>query len=711
MLLKKKLNENFVKKFYMDDNINNYIKKDYSIRPAWDALRVTVIYGSIGVFFILISGKILVKIADTIENYEELDVYEGIIYVLLTMLVVWILVYRKNVLFKKAINKIYKNCEDLNQVNEELTTLEEELRQQFNEADRQKDALILSNQRYKLAVEGVEGGIWEWDLQKDGYYFSEKWINYLGYEKNELGNNFNDWKKLLHPDEIKEVAERVENYIQSKQGIYESNYRMKCKDGNYIFVLSKGRALWDENGKAIRMAGSHTDITKQKETENKLSFLAHNDVLTNLPNRLYFEKKVNELIEGKKSSNSKFALVYMDIDDFKHINDTLGHSTGNILLKYISNILKYQVKQPDIVARLGGDEFALIFENIKDEKEVADKIQNLMKFLRRPWTLNNQKFFISYSIGISIYPQNGEDLSLLLKNADIAMYYVKKNAKDDYCFYADEMEEKNSTHIKMINDLRVAISKEQFVLFYQPIIDLQNQKIVGVEALVRWIHPVKGMVSPMEFIPLAEETGLIYDIDKWVLSEALSQKKKWEEEGYPHIKMSINISGKMVTNISFVNKFKELVADANLVCEEIQLEVTETAVMEDIDASTQVLKEIKALGIKIALDDFGKGYSSLTYLQKLPIDIVKLDREFIISILEMGQNDVLVETIIKLTHDLNLKIVAEGIETKEQLEFLKLCKSDYGQGYLFSKPVKNEDLEKLLKLNFESTMGNEYIGG
>ena len=697
IFLLEKFKSQFNKDFGMDEEINEYLKNDYKIHPYSEAIRIAFIYGIAGALWILLSDEILSRIVNNIVAFKKIAMYKGWAYVVVTMLLVYFLVLKRVTLFQKAIKKIYSNYEDLNLVNEELMGLEEELRKQFNELEIQHNAFMVSDQKYKLAVEGADGGIWDWDVENNIYNFSEKWLEYLGYEKSEIGKCIEDWKNLLHPEEKESSISKVNNYILSKTGFYESTYRMACKDGSYVWVLSKGRAIWDGENRAIRMAGSHTDITRQKSTEDKLIFLAHYDMLTNLPNRLLFETKVNELIAEKNSANRKFALVYMDIDDFKHINDTLGHNSGDLLLKYIANILQSQLKASDLVARIGGDEFAIIFENIKDEKSVSDKIQELMKFLRRTWVLNNQEFFVSYSIGIAIYPEQGDSLSLLLKNADIAMYFVKKNTKDDYSFYFNEMEEENSKKVKMINDLRLAIDNEEFVLYYQPIVSLNSTKLVGVEALIRWIHPTKGIVQPMEFIPLAEETGLIYDIDKWVLKSALMQKKKWEDQGYDHIKMSINISGKRVTNKGFIDELKNLVYETKLKCEEIQIEVTETAVMEDMEASTKILKEVKALGIKIALDDFGKGYSSLTYLQRLPIDIVKLDRDFIISILDMGQNDVLVETIIKLTHDMNLEIVAEGIETNEQLEYLKLCESDYGQGYLFSKPVTNEEFEKLFK--------------
>lgn len=683
----------------IDKDINYYLSSNYEIHPYYESAKIALIYGVVGALWILLSDEFLSTIVSNVDAYKELATYKGWAYVFITTILIYSLVLKRLVLFEKAIKKIYSNFEDLNSANEESIALEEELRQQFDELEIHRNALIVSEQRYELAVEGADCGIWDWDIKNDIHYVSPKWKTYLGYCENELGNNFDTWANLLHPDEKESVISKVDNYILSKTGSYENVYRMLCKDGNYKWILSKGKAIWNSEGKAIRLAGSFTDISEHKHIEDRLNLLAYYDTLTELPNRVLFEINIKELINEKNKSNTKFALIYMDIDNFKHINDTLGHMSGDLFLKYISDILKSQVKAPDFAARLSGDEFAIIIENINDKNDVINRIQILLKHLRKPWMLDNQEFFISFSIGVAIYPEHGDTLSLLLKNSDIAMYCVKKNMKDDYCFYSDDIQTENIKQIRMINELRHAIDNEEFALVYQPIINLNSGKLIGVESLVRWIHPIKGVISPMEFIPLAEETGLIHEIGKWVLKTALFQKKTWEDQGYPHIKMSVNISGKRVTNDDLISEVRDLILKTNLNSEEIQLEVTETAVMEDINASTRVLKELRDMGVKIALDDFGTGYSSLTYLERLPIDIVKLDRTFIKGISNVGQSNVIVESVIKLTHDLNLGIVAEGIETKDQLEFLILNNCDYGQGYLFSRPVSEGEIEKLLLSN------------
>ncbi|WP_070000342.1 putative bifunctional diguanylate cyclase/phosphodiesterase [Cellulosilyticum sp. I15G10I2] len=688
----------FSKHRKQDQDINYYLNPNYKIYPNFESMRIAIVYGVLGVLWILLSDELLSRIVTDLELYKRLALYKGWAYVVITMILIYLLVLERLTLLKRMLRKIYDNFEELSANNEELIALEEELRHQFDELEVNRNALSISEQRYKLAVEGADCGIWDWDVENHIYYFSQRWKTYLGYEADELDNTFKAWIDLIHPDEKKDALNRVRHYIRSKEDSYEDVYRMRCKDGSYRWILSKGKAIWNPKGRLIRVAGSHTDISEQKRVEERLNSLVYYDALTQLPNRLSFEEKVTKLITNKRRAHKKFALLYMDIDNFKNINDTLGHLAGDMLLKHIADILKEHIQKPDLAARLSGDEFAVIFENINDRQEVITKIYKLLKYLRTPWHLYNQQFFISFSIGIALYPEHGSDLPLLLKHADMAMYAVKKNMKDNYCFYLHEMEEQSLKHITMVNELRQAIDNEEFVLYYQPIMDLANGDLIAVEALIRWIHPIRGMISPMEFIPLAEETGLIYTIGKWVLKTALMQKKYWEDQGYPPVKMSINVSGKRVTQDELIDEIRQVLSETQIKSDEIQMEVTETAVMEDIKASTRILKQIKDMGIKIALDDFGAGYSSLTYLQKLPIDIVKLDRDFIKNISSQGQGNVIVESIIKLTHELDLEIVAEGIETNEQLEFLKINKCDYGQGYLFSRPIPKEKLEQLLSV-------------
>lgn len=692
-----KLFDRFVKylRKNTEDKINRYLDK-HMINPISESLKIALLYGAISILWILTSDEILLRILGSIERYKILQTYKGLMFIFITMLVIFHLVFIRMKVLGKVLNKIGTSYDELSTAHEELIALEEELREQFIKLQENKDALYKSEQRYGLAVEGADCGIWDWDLIENQVYFSPKWKSYLGYEDYEIKNTYTEWENLLHPEERDEVTLKITSYTLSKEGSYESTYRMRCKNGEYKWIYSKGKAIRNEEGKVIRIAGSHTDITEKKLLEDKISSMAYIDKLTELPNRLLFEEKVNELIEVKKLTNEGFALIYMDIDNFKHINDMLGHEFGDLLLKAIANILKDFIKSPNFVARSGGDEFAIIFDNIKDRKSVVNEVEKLLKELRRSWSINSQDFYVSYSVGISVYPEHGINLSSLFKSADIAMYYVKKGMKDNYCFYSLEIENKNLNLIKKVNYLRQAIKKKEFYLLYQPIIDLNSGEVIGGEALIRWNHPIIGNIPPMEFIPLAEESGLINDIDKWVLETVLTHKKEWKEKLNSNIKISINMSGKKVTSDKVISEIRDLLNERNINPKEIQFEVTETSIMKDLEHSTYILRKIKELGIGIALDDFGTGYSSLTYLKKLPIDIVKLDREFINNVINKESDLVIVEHIINLIHDLNLEIVAEGIEIEEQRLILRERKCNYGQGYLFSKPIAKEEFEKLI---------------
>lgn len=433
---------------------------------------------------------------------------------------------------------------------------------------------------------------------------------------------------------------------------------------------------------------AHKELLRLKE---KLSSLAYIDKLTELPNKVSFESTVNHMIQ--KHPKAPFAFIYMDIDNFKNINDILGHETGDEFLRQIGAVLKQNIQEPDIAARLGGDEFAILLNHTTSDNGIQKFLENLLPQLRKVWVIKNHDFFVTFSIGITLYPNDGDTVSRLFRNGDTAMYSVKKSFKDSIAYYSNDIMEKNLRRIDMINSLRKAVANKEFFLLFQPIKSLNTGSLIGVEALIRWKHPKKGLVSPMEFIPLAEESGLIYDIDKWVLEAAFLQVKEWTEKNYPPIKMSINISGSSLKKEGLVEYIQFLLRNIHINREQILLEVTETSLIENLDISIGILKRIRNMGIRIALDDFGTGYSSLTYLEKLPIDIVKLDRSFIKNMFLESNVGIIVETIIRLTHELLLEITAEGIETPAQWDYLKEKQCDYGQGYLLSKPAAKEYIE------------------
>ncbi len=437
------------------------------------------------------------------------------------------------------------------------------------------------------------------------------------------------------------------------------------------------------------------NLKKLKKSEEELNQMAFYDMLTKLPNRNLLEQR---FIQIKQNKEARFALVCMDVDNFKFINDTHGHPVGDQFLIYLSSLLMKYITSDDFVARIGGDEFIIILSDIKNQEEAETRIKYLLWSLRKTWYYEGQKFNISVSMGAALYPEHGDDLYLLLRNSDIAMYSVKKKRKNNYEIYSNKLDKKNTKNIMMISELQKAIDNEEFILLYQPIINLTNGRLSGVEALIRWNHPEQGMISPIDFIPLAEESGLIHEMEAWILKTAFYQKKMWDEKmpGCNRLIMSINISGKSFVHYGFVNTIRNLLMQTGVNSNEIQLEITETVFMEKMDISKKVINDISNMGVQIALDDFGSGYSSLTYLKNLPIDVVKLDANFIKGIMNHGEDRVIVESVIELTHNLGLRIVAEGIETNSQLIVLKDNGCDLGQGYLFRKPVTELGIEEMI---------------
>jgi len=435
--------------------------------------------------------------------------------------------------------------------------------------------------------------------------------------------------------------------------------------------------------------------------EKELMHMAFYDSLTGLPNRDMFVNKISNYVDKSKEKN-KFAIAYIDIDNFKYINDTLGHHVGDEFLKYIGNKFFSIIKHPDIVARLGGDEFAILINEFETEEKLLIRIDNIIKSLGSTWSSNNREFFISMSIGVAIYPDDGDDANTLLKNSDIAMYVVKKDGKNKALLYEEDTHEDIIWHVHMANKIQKALDNKEFSLYYQPQVELITGRIVGMEALIRWNHPTEGFISPVDFIPVAEQTGQIYILEQGIIEHALIQKKKWEDAGFKDIELSINLSSKTLISDYNFKQIKSILSDFNVDYSKIVFEITETAVISNVDLAIERLNILKNKGLKIALDDFGTGYSSITYLKKLPIDIIKLDKSYINSIPNGGIDVAIVKSILSLTEDLHFRVIAEGIETNEQLEYLKKINCKIGQGFYLGMPSPPEVISNLLKNNSHS---------
>jgi diguanylate cyclase (GGDEF)-like protein/PAS domain S-box-containing protein len=464
---------------------------------------------------------------------------------------------------------------------------------------------------------------------------------------------------------------------------------------NKTICLFDGMPIYDEKSELIGAFGKFRDITERYEAEAQIKHMAYHDDLTGLPNRRYFYQILDQELKRARENKKMVAVFLLDLDRFKLINDTLGHHRGDLLLIEVAKRLSGYLKNKATVFRMGGDEFTIILPNLCKQKDASVIAKDIIELIRKPFVIQDYEFHISTSIGISFYPHDGNDMNSLLMKADTAMYRAKEQGKNHYMIYNSKMNEKSLEKLVLEKELHKAIQNNEFVLYYQPQIDLKTEKIVGVEALLRWNHPQLGMIPPGEFIPLVEETGLAVTLGEWVLRHACQQSKRWQTLGIPPLRVSINLSPQQFLGPGLVDTVKNILRETGLNPRYLELEITESMTM-DVERSISTLEQLNELGVQIAMDDFGTGYSSLNYLKKFSIHRLKIDRSFVKDIIEDQSNAKIVSTIISMAHGLNLEVIAEGVETIEQVEFLRQLHCDQVQGYYYSRPLPASDIEKKL---------------
>lgn len=434
---------------------------------------------------------------------------------------------------------------------------------------------------------------------------------------------------------------------------------------------------------------------KSLQLEDRLYDLAYYDPLTGLPNRTMIEQTINQYIEEKKDKGM-IGIVYFDIDEFRNINEVKGHSVGDELIKIIARELGSHVEKPHVLARMSGDEFVLVFFDLVNIEEFLPTVERYFKYIRKSYVLDEDDFFITFSAGVALYPDHGKDYITLMRHSDAAMSIAKSKGRDQTVIFDDEMVTVIKQQTEILNQLRVAIENNEFQLFYQPLIELDTGKPIGAEALIRWVHPTKGFIPPLEFISLSEKNGFIKEITEWVFKQAVDDFPEWGRKR--SFKISINLSATMLMNDKFISDLILWIEEHHIDCKKFNIEITETAIISDIQKSIHVLNALKRLGFTIALDDFGTGYSSLTYLQKLPIDTIKVDRSFISNIKEDTEEFYVLKYMIDLAHHLKLNVVAEGIETIEQADMVKKYDVDYAQGYYYCKPMPQQRVLEYFKV-------------
>ncbi len=636
-------------------------------------------------------SKVINKPFSFFETYKYLVIGTAAAFaVLLTLILILIWLAKKRRYAEMAATEA--NTE-LKALYEQLYAVDQQLKYQLEELSETHENLSRSEEKYRLVAETANDIIWDWSVENDLVNYSCGLTEILGYETAELMNK-EAWDHIVLTEDADRVANGMKESFRKKQDLSSIEYRVRHKDGKAIWISTKAKILFDETGAPHKIVGSHTDITKLKEYQDKIWEMAYYDDLTNLPNRAYLKEYVNDQIQ--KGTGAASALIYLDIDDFKSINDNFGHKEGDKLLVEVGAILGEITEAEDLVFRQGGDEFVIVFNQINNRDDIMEFVARLDRRLADPIRLTEGDFNVTLSGGIVLYPQDGTDYDTLLKNADIAMYFVKNNGKNGLVFFNEDMMADSREKLLLDRRLRSAVRDMSFFMNYQPIVDIKTGVISKFEALIRWKDPELGLVSPSVFIKRAEENGLIMPIGNWVIRESFLFSKKLASEGYENVTISVNISPIQLRQKDFVNSIKELLDETGAEAEHIEFEITESILIESLESSLNKLNEIRSLKISISLDDFGQGYSSLTYLRMLPINTLKVDKSFIESYNENYRNSQIVCAIIELAHGLGLEVVAEGVETKEQYEFLKESDCDMIQGYLISKPLPMPEAERLI---------------
>jgi diguanylate cyclase (GGDEF)-like protein/PAS domain S-box-containing protein len=679
--------------------------------------------------------------------------------------------------------------------------------------------------RMDLALAGNRDVIWDWNIKTDKLYVSNRWKDIVGIAHEDIPYEIKEWQKRIHPDDFKAVTRAIVENLQGRTKYLDVTHRIKHHDGHWVWIRIRGKTHYDKDGKPTRMTGTHTDITHERELQQKvtqqaqmieqihdsiiatdldgiiiswnrgseilldytaeemigkhitkiylkedipillknieilkergdmhatirlvkkssevifvdlslsvlrdengvitsmvgycqditerkkaedilieqknmLDYQAHHDALTGLPNRTLFLDRLHQGIAKAKRHNEKLALFFIDLDRFKQINDSLGHEIGDQVLNIVTKRLSSTIRQEDTLARLGGDEFTIIMESLKHSKDASILAEKILKILEDPIIIENHTLYISSSIGISVYPKDETDATNLLKDADAAMYRAKDEGRNNYQFYSQEMTEMAFERVVMETSIRQAIKNSEFVVYYQPQIDAKEKKVVGMEALVRWEHPMMGLVSPAKFIPLAEDTGLIVDIDQIVMRSAMSQLSRWHKDGLNPGTLSLNLAAKQLNEKGFITILKDAMEEFDFKPQWLELEITEGDVMKNPERAIIKLKEIYDLDINIAIDDFGTGYSSLSYLKKFPITKLKIDQSFVRDIPDDEEDSAIVKAIIALGKSLNLKLIAEGVEEKNQEDFLLQNGCQNIQGYFYSRPIPAKEMQEFLK--------------
>ncbi|RME53051.1 MAG: EAL domain-containing protein, partial [Caldilineae bacterium] len=565
---------------------------------------------------------------------------------------------------------------------------------------RTLEALRESQERYALVARATNDGLWDWDLSTDQVYYSPRWCAMVGTTEEEIQPTPDEWFQRIHPEDRPAVEQALYEHLGRHRPDFEVEYRMRHQEGGYRWMRSRGLALFDANGHPYRIAGSQTDITQRKRVEARLLHDAHHDPLTGLPNRTYFHQQLEQALARRgNGTDAPFAVLFMDMDRFKLVNDSLGHLVGDELLRAFAIRLRNTTPPGSLLARLGGDEFALLLPAISTPEEAVQSAQRILQAMKHPFHVAGQDFYATCSIGITLSSPAYARPEEMLRDADNAMYRAKTLGPGGYQIFDAAMHTRALTLWQLERDLRQALQRGEFRIYFQPIVALESGKLGGFETLVRWKHPQRGLLYPKDFLQVAEEAGILALLDRWMIRQAAHYARRWNRcyaNGSP-IFFSVNLSDALIREPDFTRFVRAVQAETDLDPRSLKFEITETVIMKDMTTILQALAELRRQNFQLCIDDFGTGYSSLGSLHLYPADTLKIDRSFVQRLCEDNNSQELVRTITTLARDLEMDVVAEGIENLEQARFLHSLGCKYGQGVYFASAIDAHQCDTLLR--------------
>ncbi|MDY0002382.1 MAG: EAL domain-containing protein [Polyangia bacterium] len=572
----------------------------------------------------------------------------------------------------------------------------------ISEQRRAEEALQKSEERFALAASGAHDGLWEWDLESGQLYVSPRWLDIHGLDGTGPNSMVELWFERVHPEDLTLLRAEIQAHLDGVSAHFEREYRVLHADGSYRWMLTRGLAVREPGSTPVRMAGSTVDITERRQTEEQLLHHALHDRLTGLPNRaLFMDRLRRALAQARHSPGYDMAVVLLDLDRFKMVNESLGHEVGERIIKEVGTRLKEIVKPGDTLSRVGGDEFAILLEGLREPGEARKLVDRVQEHLTRPFQHQGNEIFVTASVGIAPCTPEYERAGDLVRDAEVAMYRAKTMGRERCAVFAPAMRERAVAWLQIEGHLRHALERDQLLLYYQPIVSLETGQISGFEALIRWRHPELGLVSPSKFVHVAEETGLIIPMGQWVLLNAARQLKRWQTELPSHrdLTVNVNLSARQLNDRQLVGSVSKILEETQIPAHSLRLEITESVLMEDRTSAMKLLRELKSLKVQLSIDDFGTGYSSFSHLELFPISSLKIDRSFIHRMGLAGEHPDVVDTIITLGRNLGLHVVAEGVETDGQLAQLRQLRCEFAQGFLFSPPLGSQQAEELLVRN------------